>query len=220
MSSSVRSASAAPHKPASGPSGAHPPAGKGSNPASFSRLLQGRPGFGKALGRLPGKKGGLPAPAAGLSGHPPEGNGTSPLPRLSHPGRDGQGQGHSHHGQDPGRPNALLDPLVRSFAHGQLSHVSAPPPPAAPPPTLVHLDQIMTKLVRKVAWGGDGERGAARIELGAGELAGATIVVESDNGALSVDVELPPGVAADVWRERLEKRFKGRGFNLVELNVR
>lgn len=132
-----------------------------------------------------------------------------------------EGGGRQHDHARP--PAASLDPLARSFAHQQLQMAVAPPPPGtAPPPnvTLVHLDQMMTKLVRKVAWGGDGERGAARIELGAGELAGATIVVQSDHGALSVDVELPAGVAADAWRGRLEKRFARRGFDLVELNVR
>lgn len=140
------------------------------------------------------------------------------MPRHPNDHRDAR----HDHGGDPRAAGGPLDPLARSFAHGQL-HVAAAPPaaPALPPnPTLVHLDQMMTKLVRKVAWGGDGRRGTARLELGAGDLAGATIVVQSDHGALSVDVELPPGAPADVWRERLEKRFKGRGFDLVELNVR
>jgi len=181
-----------------------------------SRPVAGKPSCPRASGQSAAHAGGVHARSPGK-----DSASVAPLPRPLHEerehrdaarGRDGEG---SHAG-------GLLDPLTRSFAHGQLHMAAVASPQAAlpPNPTLVHLDQMMTKLVRKVAWGGDGRRGAARIELGAGELAGATILVESDNGALSVDVELPPGAAADVWRERLEKRFKGRGFDLVELNVR
>lgn len=181
--------------------------------------LDARPEAGRVTAH-PGRKGGRPPAGVPARGSGPDGRDAAAGPRLPfRPERehhDDQGQGKS----DQHAGHLLLDPLARSFAHAALP-VAQPAPASLPPnATLVHLDQMMTRLVRKVAWGGDGRRGAARIELGAGELAGATIVVEADNGALSVDIDLPPGAAPDVWRERLTKRFKGRGFNLVELNVR
>lgn len=115
-----------------------------------------------------------------------------------------------------------LDPLARSLA-GMRPWTSPAPPPAAAPlapnATLLQMEQTVTRLVRRVAWGGDGARGTARIELGAGELAGATITVRSDARELSVDVDLPPGVPAGPWRDRLLARLEQRGFAVRELNV-
>ncbi len=229
MSSPVHSVSSASQKPSAAPTRSPQPARKGSNHGGFSHLLRARPGACKGSRPVAGKQPGPRASSqsgargAGLRAGGPgkEAACVAPPPRPLDEGRERHEAHHADGGDGP-RGGGLLDPLTRSFAHGQMHMAAAASPPAAlpPNPTLVHLDQMMTKLVRKVAWGGDGRRGAARIELGAGELAGATIIVQSDHGALSVDVELPPGAAADVWRERLEKRFKGRGFDLVELNVR
>ncbi len=223
MSTPVRAISTTTHNARANRPNSRPRAAKASDPKSFSRTLRARLGLPTGHQAVAGQHRGAGVgvrSAAPSQAHPGSKGEGPPLPPLAPRGQ--REQGDSRHDHDPRAPAPLLDPLARTFAHGQLHLAQPAPPPAALPPTvsLVHLDQMMTKLVRKVAWGGDGERGAARIELGAGELAGATIIVQSDHGALSVDVELPPGAAADVWRERLEKRFKGRGFNLVELNVR
>ncbi|MEB2313798.1 MAG: hypothetical protein OZ928_18285 [Polyangiaceae bacterium] len=116
-----------------------------------------------------------------------------------------------------------LDPLSRHLAFDRppalataAPHASAPPPNAALPA----VEELVQRLVRRVAWGGDGRRGTARVELGAGELAGATITVESSGRELHVEVELPPGVEAEPWRERLSARLRARGFELATLEVR
>lgn len=114
-----------------------------------------------------------------------------------------------------------LDPLARSLAGMRPWTPPLPAPTAAPAPnaTLVQMEQMITRLVRRVAWGGDGMHGTARIELGAGELAGATLTVHAQARELTVDIDLPPGVAAGPWRERLLARLEQRGFAIRELNV-
>jgi hypothetical protein len=91
----------------------------------------------------------------------------------------------------------------------------APAPVAVP----LELDQLLRDLVRRAAWGGDRRRGTARIEVGAGELAGATLLVEADANDLRIDLELPAGVLAEPWRERLAARLSERGFAVRELHV-
>jgi hypothetical protein len=82
------------------------------------------------------------------------------------------------------------------------------------------VEQLFQKLVRKIAWGGDGRRGGARIELGSGELAGAVIEVQARDGNVEVDIQLPRGIAAGDWQERLERRFAKRGLRVEALRVR
>jgi hypothetical protein len=77
----------------------------------------------------------------------------------------------------------------------------------------------MTRFVRKVAWSGDAHSGTARLELGAGALAGATLTIHSDQGAVRVSLELPPGVDAAAWRERIARRLGARGLQVAALDV-
>jgi hypothetical protein len=189
--------------------------GKAFENQSFGLILKGRPAAAPALSqagrplvpRLPVPPG-HELPVAGSERPPPL---AVEVPR------------HDHERQQKSEPLApTLDPLARSLA-GMRPWTPPVPSPAAPPvapnATLVQMEQMITRLVRRVAWGGDGARGTARIELGAGELAGATITVHSDARELSVDVDLPPGVAAGPWRERLLARLQQRGFAVRELNV-
>ncbi len=83
----------------------------------------------------------------------------------------------------------------------------------------VSLEHVMSRFVRKVAWSGDANRGTARLELGAGALAGATLTIHSEQGAVSVSLELPPGVDANAWRERIARRLGARGLQVAELEV-
>jgi hypothetical protein len=97
---------------------------------------------------------------------------------------------------------------------------STPVTLASPTTTPVHLEQLITRWVRRIAWGGDGRKGSARIELGAGALAGAVIVVQADAGQVSIDIDLPPDADASAWRDRLRERLNGRGLSVAELTVR
>jgi len=110
-----------------------------------------------------------------------------------------------------------LDPLFCQLAvnHGLSSFVQ--PNPAAPvAPTALplrdDLQNLLTGLARRAAWGGDRRKGSARIELSEGALAGATLVVHTDQRSVSVELELPPGTAAQGWQQRIAQRLEGRGF--------
>jgi len=110
-----------------------------------------------------------------------------------------------------------LDPLFCQLAvnHGLSSFVQ--PNPAAPVvPTALplrdDLQNLLTGLARRAAWGGDRRKGSARIELSEGALAGATLVVHTDQRSVSVELDLPPGTAAQGWQQRIAERLEGRGF--------
>jgi hypothetical protein len=81
------------------------------------------------------------------------------------------------------------------------------------------MEQLMSKLVRRIAWSGDAKSGAARIELGAGELEGATLTIRAESGALRVALDLPPGVDREAWKERISGRLHARGLYVEEFDV-
>jgi hypothetical protein len=74
------------------------------------------------------------------------------------------------------------------------------------------LEDLLPELVRRVAWSGDGRRGTVRLELGAGELAGATLLVHVDDGRVRLQLSVPPGVSPGGWRERIAERLGARGL--------
>jgi hypothetical protein len=74
------------------------------------------------------------------------------------------------------------------------------------------LQNLLIGLARRAAWGGDRRKGSARIELTEGALAGATLVVHAEQRTVSVELELPAGMAAHGWQQRITERLEGRGF--------
>lgn len=75
-------------------------------------------------------------------------------------------------------------------------------------------DQLVSDVVRSIAWGGNQRRGAARIELGGERYGGTRLVVEVDGDQLWLRVDAPPGVDAEELRTRLGERFARRGLSL------
>jgi hypothetical protein len=115
--------------------------------------------------------------------------------------------------------HAALDPLLCQMA----LHSGITPPigeiggPAAPPsalPLREDLQNLINGLARRVAWGGDRRKGSARIELSEGPLAGATLIVHTEQRSVRVELELPEGsgLAAD-WQQRIQDRLEERGFS-------
>ncbi len=84
---------------------------------------------------------------------------------------------------------------------------------AAALPLREDLQNLLTGLARRVAWGGDRRKSSARIELSEGALAGATLVVHAEQRSISVEIELPGGGgASDGLQQRLLERLEARGF--------
>jgi hypothetical protein len=116
------------------------------------------------------------------------------------------------------------DPLVRTLAQcaGPWSAGFEASVPAADPGVFARLapvEQVLLQLVRRIAWSGDAKAGSARIELGSGELAGATLLVHAEAGIVHVSLELPPGADPFAWRERIGQRLGRRGIEVGSLDV-
>ena len=92
-------------------------------------------------------------------------------------------------------------------------HTAAGGVPSAALPPREDLQNLLSGLARRVAWGGDRRKGAARIELSEGALAGATLVVHTDQRSVSVELELPPGTGGQGWEQRIVERLEARGFS-------
>lgn len=126
-----------------------------------------------------------------------------------------------------------LDPLFRQrdlLAPAHAAPVASPPPLApvsaeatssspAQARARASLEDVLTALVRRIAWSGDGRRGAVRLELGAGALAGATLLVEADEGRVRVRLSAPPGVDTEAWRRRIAERFAAKRIAVDALEV-
>ena len=111
-----------------------------------------------------------------------------------------------------------LDPLLCQLAvnSGPSSFVQTNPAACAAPsalPVPEDLQNLLTGLSRRAAWGGDRRKGSARIELSEGALAGATLVVHAEQRSVSVELELPSGMAASGWQQRIAERLEARGFS-------
>jgi hypothetical protein len=112
-----------------------------------------------------------------------------------------------------------LDPSARHAAQLAPPAMAAAMPVAAPAtPAQVEarvrssVEDLLPALVRRVAWSGDGRRGTVRMELGAGELAGGTLLVQVDEGRVRVHLSAPPGIDAASWRGRIQGRLEARGL--------
>jgi len=121
---------------------------------------------------------------------------------------------------DPAGPapsDGLLDPLYCQLAvnSGASSFVQPDPAASTAPaalPLREDLQNLLSGLSRRAAWGGDRRKGSARIELSEGALAGATLVVHAEQRAVSVELELPAGMGALDWQQRIAERLQARGF--------
>ncbi len=125
-----------------------------------------------------------------------------------------------------GRVPCDLDPVARALAHGNPFPMGQIAPQPGPVPTsashgcaVASVERVFAELVRRVAWSGDGRRGSVRIEIGAGSLAGAVLLVQADSGAVEVSIQLPSGSDPGVWRNRIAKRLEKRGLQVSSLEV-
>ena len=128
--------------------------------------------------------------------------------------------------RDPHRIDDPLDPLTRQAAQlepppGALGLQSTGVPAIAPSEVSARasLEELLPALVRRIAWSGDGRKGTMRLELGAGPLAGATLVIHSDEGRVRVELNAPAGQDKALWRERISARLDARGIHVDSSHV-
>jgi len=196
--------------------------GKGAH--AFREVLKGSPAqalgeqgplpvgpFGHGEGGEGGGNGGYGAHGSGKHGHSPA---SKPPPEA----RD------AHHKHSDAQ--TTLDPAARHAAY-------LGPPPALDRGGLVpgtgaeatatrasaSLEDLLPSLVRKVGWSGDGRKGTVRMELGAGELAGATLLVHAEEGRVRVHLSAPAGTSAAGWRDRIAERLAARGIQVDDIEV-
>jgi hypothetical protein len=81
------------------------------------------------------------------------------------------------------------------------------------------LEDLFPCAVRRAVWSGDSRRATARIELGAGELTGATLVVHAEGGRVRVHLDVPAGVDVAAWRERIASSLERRAVPADSIEV-
>lgn len=106
-------------------------------------------------------------------------------------------------------PCAMAQPLG-----GATSPASLVPGRAA-----ASLEELLPTLVRRIAWSGDRQRGTVRLELGAGELAGGTLLVHAEDGRVRVHLDVPPGVDTAQWQRRIRDSLASRGVTADSVEV-
>ena len=77
---------------------------------------------------------------------------------------------------------------------------------------------LSERWVRRLALGGDARRAAARLEIGAGRVAGAELLVVTEPGHVSVTLNLPEPVDGAL-SSRLQRRLEARGYT-ADVTVR
>lgn len=114
------------------------------------------------------------------------------------------------------RPFDPLDSASRSVA--QLAPPISPGAPAvqtqdAPPPlrALTSMEELLPRLVRRIAWSGDRTRGSVQLELGAGPHAGTVVTVHAEDRRVRVELQ---GAGADELGSRIEARLARQGFEV------
>jgi hypothetical protein len=134
--------------------------------------------------------------------------------------------GVSRHAAQLAPPLAHPAPLLEAAAALSGSAPAAGATPAGFVPS--SLGDLIPGLVRRVAWSGDARRGALRLELGSGSLAGASVVVKSEGGRVDVTLVAPAeGAAAggpsrgdlESWRDRIAARLEARGIDVGAVEV-
>jgi hypothetical protein len=218
--SAVQGASAAPAMPPQvgstmNPDAAHRAVASAPPLVAFRTLLLERETAATDSGRM--------RPAA-LSLAPP--SALVPSPRSA-PGPVSPEGGRRANEEDPAESGVGSAAHRRAGDFEQEPLLSIPPPVITPPPfapratdpqlaasarAASSLEDLLPALVRRIAWSGDGQRGSVRLELGAGELAGAILVVHADAGRVSIQMDVPPGTDAVRWENRFRERLAARGL--------
>jgi hypothetical protein len=136
---------------------------------------------------------------------------------VSPPGSSGSGPSAAEHSWSCSAGDLQLDPLARALAQPMFE--AAAPGPSTAASGAVGAQVMMERLLRRVSLGGDRVRGTARLEFGSGELAGGTLLIQTELDRVSLTLELPPGADPE-WGQRLAERLGRRGLAVDTVEVR
>jgi hypothetical protein len=143
-----------------------------------------------------------------------------------HPPRE-RAPEHGH--EEPAKRRArkvedALDPAARQAAQiapPLVASAAAPPVQSAPEvKARASLEELLPQVVKRIAWAGDARKGSVRMELGAGALAGGTVIVHAEEGRVRVEMTVPAGSDAASWQRRIEERLRARGIEVEAIEVR
>ena len=120
------------------------------------------------------------------------------------------------------RQRAAFAPPNWSSANVVIAPPGTPAAENAAPPELLRaqtsLEDLIPELVRRVQWTGDGRKGTVRMEL-SGAMAGSTLLVSADAGRVRVHLDVPAGVDASGWQERITQRLAARNIPTDSVEV-
>ncbi|MCL2825196.1 MAG: hypothetical protein FWD57_14495, partial [Polyangiaceae bacterium] len=76
------------------------------------------------------------------------------------------------------------------------------------------LEQMLPSIVRKAAWSISPDRSAAtlHLEIGNGAFEGTTVLIRADHGTVHIELNAPPGIDMDEWKNRLRLRIACQGL--------
>lgn len=141
----------------------------------------------------------------------------APEGRASDPAKPGLGPV-AERGAEPDKIDARpvpadpVEPFSRALAQPALATSHAPAPSPAAAPVVASEELLLEQLVRRLSWGGNGKRGSARLELGAGQLAGTTVVLHVEGREVALELEGRGGAELEDWRARIVERLEARGL--------
>lgn len=122
-------------------------------------------------------------------------------------------------GDEPPQGPMLAQSALWAPPPGGAMAAAVAPAGAAEQQVRTSLEDLLPALVRRIAWSGDARRGTVRLELGAGALSGATLVVHADAGRVRVQLTAPVGADPAEWRARIEGRLAARGIDVEAVDV-
>lgn len=109
-----------------------------------------------------------------------------------------------------------LDPTVRGIAQlGPPPSSQALQPPEGASATasraVLTMEDLMPRLVRRIAWAGDRRKASVQLELGAGPHAGTIVTVHAEDGRVRVELH---GDDRDELGAKIEARLARRGVSV------
>lgn len=113
----------------------------------------------------------------------------------------------------------LVDPMLTLLARPPSGIEIAPPPSAAPQLPSELLDQLAARIVRRCSVGRDGDESTVRLEFGEGRFEGASVLVQSERGRVSVRIAGSEPEQRRALQGALRARLAARGVSAADVTT-